>query len=232
MMQSQLHFVVMAGAAILVTCNAQIHSAELFGNDSYPISNGSSAPGSNNATKNTSVPTPRQETSTLTEEQTTTTKYITNTFQNTTHSININQNEQSTCSTEKYKTGIMISIIIIAVLVLVCAILIICSVILANKVASLKNKLATSKRQARSNGDFLSASSILWPSGMDTWQKKAQLVSHTMDEISLEDRNEAEEEKNQLMLSPIDDKSKHSAEDGTATLEKDCSSQAKIIVEI
>ncbi|KAM5179577.1 protein EVI2A [Mantella aurantiaca] len=89
------------------------------------------------------------------------------------------------CKDDRYKTGIMICAVIIAVLVLICAALIICSVALANKVSSLKTKLTQSKRQARSNGDFLSASSILWPSGMETWQKKSQTANQTMDEISL-----------------------------------------------
>ncbi|KAG8587297.1 hypothetical protein GDO81_005631 [Engystomops pustulosus] len=99
---------------------------------------------------------------------------------------------------EKYKTGLIICVIIIAVLVFIIAMLIVCIVALANKVSSLKTRLTQSKRQARSNGDFLSASSILWPSGMETWQKKANL---TMDEISLGDANITENEKHKLMAS-------------------------------
>ncbi|KAM3935954.1 protein EVI2A [Leptodactylus fuscus] len=108
-----------------------------------------------------------------------------------------------TCTTnEKYKTGIIICAAITAVLVFIVAMLIVCIVVLANKVSSLKKRLTQSKRQARSNGDFLSASSILWPSGMETWQKKAQEANLTMDEISLGDTNTIENEKHKLMASP------------------------------
>ncbi|KAG8451958.1 hypothetical protein GDO86_003954 [Hymenochirus boettgeri] len=109
------------------------------------------------------------------------------------------------CSTVKYETGLLVCIIIIAVLVLVCSILIILSVVLANKVSRLKTKLTQSKRQARSNGDFLSASSILWPSGLDTLQKTSQVATLKMDDLILSDKNTTQEEKNQLMVTASED---------------------------
>lgn len=108
------------------------------------------------------------------------------------------------CKDERFKTGIMICAIIIAVLVLICAALIICSVVLASKVSSLKSKLTQSKRQARSNGDFLSTSSILWPSGIETWQKKSQTANQTMDEISLGEANITDEKHTLMTVQTID----------------------------
>lgn len=108
------------------------------------------------------------------------------------------------CKDERFKTGIMICAIIIAVLVLICAALIICSMVLASKVSSLKSKLTQSKRQARSNGDFLSASSILWPSGIETWQKKSQTANQTMDEISLGEANTTDEKHTLMTKQTID----------------------------
>ncbi|XP_077338536.1 protein EVI2A [Lithobates pipiens] len=125
---------------------------------------------------------------------------------------NHSSNTPSVCKDDKYKTAIMICAIIIAVLVLICASLIICSVALANKVSSLKTKLTQSKRQARSNGDFLSASSILWPSGMETWQKKSQTANQTMDEISLGETN-SNDEKHKLMTVQTIEKIKDPTED-------------------
>ncbi|XP_068124585.1 protein EVI2A [Hyperolius riggenbachi] len=121
-------------------------------------------------------------------------------------------NTTNACKDDRFKTGIMICAIIIAVLVLVCAVLIICSIALATKVSRLKTKLTQSKRQARSNGDFLSASSILWPSGMETWQKKALSANQTMDEISLGNTNNIEEN-HKLMEEPVGDKPKDNQED-------------------
>ncbi|XP_056412336.1 protein EVI2A [Hyla sarda] len=121
-----------------------------------------------------------------------------------------------TCTAdEKYKTGIIICVIIIAILVFIIAMLIICTVALANKISSLKAKLTQSKRHARSNGDFLSASSLLWSSGMETWQKKAGNV--TMDEISLGDTNTIETEKCKLMDTPVLDISKKAAEENKSS---------------
>ncbi|KAG9492363.1 hypothetical protein GDO78_000717, partial [Eleutherodactylus coqui] len=117
------------------------------------------------------------------------------------HTPNITANATCTVN-EKYKTGIIICVVIIAVLVFIVAMLIICTVVLVQKVSSLKAKLTQSKRQARSNGDFLSASSILWPSGMETWQRKAQEANLTMDEISLGDTSTIEKEKHKLMETP------------------------------
>ncbi|XP_073474046.1 protein EVI2A [Aquarana catesbeiana] len=125
---------------------------------------------------------------------------------------NHSTNTPCVCKDDRYKTGIMICAIIIAVLVLICAALIICSVALANKVSSLKTKLTQSKRQARSNGDFLSASSILWPSGMETWQKKSQTANQTMDEISLGETN-SNDEKHKLMTVQTIEKIKDPTED-------------------
>ncbi|XP_053563502.1 protein EVI2A [Bombina bombina] len=102
------------------------------------------------------------------------------------------------CAKENYQTAIVFCIIVIAVLILTCAILIISVVVLANKTSKLKAKLTQSKRQARSNGDFLSASSILWPSGLETLQKIPQAANLTMDDISLGDTNPAQEEKHKL----------------------------------
>ncbi|KAM4048687.1 protein EVI2A [Anomaloglossus baeobatrachus] len=110
---------------------------------------------------------------------------------------------------EKYKTGIIICVVIIAVLVFIVAMLIVCTVALANKVSNLKAKLTQSKRHVRSNGDFLSASSILWPSGVETWSRKANL---TMDEISLADTNTIENEKHKLMATPVQEKSREATE--------------------
>ncbi|XP_063813219.1 protein EVI2A [Pseudophryne corroboree] len=125
-----------------------------------------------------------------------------------THTMNIISNNRCTWKEEKYKTGIMICIIIIALLVLICAVLIICSVALANKISRLKKKLTQTKRQARSNGDFLSASSILWPTGMETWQRKAQAAMETMDEIALGDTsNSSDDEKHKLMATQALEKS-------------------------
>lgn len=125
---------------------------------------------------------------------------------------NHSTNTPCVCKDDRYKTGIMICAIIIAVLVLICAALIICSVALANKVSSLKTKLTQSKRQARSNGDFLSASSILWPSGMETWQKKSQTANQTMDEISLGETN-SNDENHTLMTVQTIEKSKDPTKD-------------------
>ncbi|XP_063300674.1 protein EVI2A [Pelobates fuscus] len=220
MTQCQLHFIVMAVAAMLFTSHAQTNT-ELFSSSNYTTT---SLLGNNDFT--TSIPVKLQETLPITtKDQRSSTKEV---ISSKTHTLS---NDMFSCSTDKYKQGIMICIIIIAVLVLICAILIICLVILANKVARLKNKLATSKRQARSNGDFLSASSILWPTTMDTWQKKTQAANHSMDEISLGDTNNAEE-KHQLMQSSKVDDSKYFTEGKISTLEKDHKNPANIIVEI
>lgn len=133
---------------------------------------------------------------------------------NTVKSHTPNTTATANCTVdEKYKTGIIICVIIIAVLVFIIAMLIVCTVALANKVSSLKAKLTQSKRHARSNGDFLSASSTLWPSGMETWQRKAQEANQTMDEISLGDTNTIEIEKRKLMATPALDKSKGATEE-------------------
>lgn len=133
---------------------------------------------------------------------------------NTVKSHTPNITATTTCTAdEKYKTGIIICVIIIAVLVFIIAMLIVCTVALANKVSSLKAKLTQSKRHARSNGDFLSASSTLWPSGMETWQKKAQEANQTMDEISLGDTNTIDVEKHKLMATLVLDKSKDYTEE-------------------
>ncbi|CAJ0932517.1 unnamed protein product [Ranitomeya imitator] len=123
-----------------------------------------------------------------------------------------------TCTVdEKYKTGIIICVVIIAALVFIVAMLIVCTVALANKVSNLKAKLTQSKRQVRSNGDFLSASSILWPSGMETWQKKAHEANLTMDEISLGDANTLENETRKLMATQTQEKSKEVTEENTSS---------------
>ncbi|XP_044141011.1 protein EVI2A [Bufo gargarizans] len=134
---------------------------------------------------------------------------------------NPNITATATCTVdEKYKTGIIICVIVIAVLVFIIAVLIISTVVLANKVSALKAKLTQSKRQARSNGDFLSASSILWPLGMETWQKKAHEANLTMDEISLGDTNTIEKLK--LMATPTLARSREDTEENksltTATM--------------
>ncbi|OCT92367.1 protein EVI2A [Xenopus laevis] len=144
---------------------------------------------------------------------------------------NMLQSKPCICNEDKYKTGIIICIIIIGVLVLVCAILIISCVVLANKVSRLKTKLTQSKRQARSNGDFLSASSILWSSGMETWQKKSQTATLKMEEISLNDTNTSQDEKNQLMLSSTEN-AKNSKEDKSISLDNEHSLPSNYVVEI
>lgn len=132
-----------------------------------------------------------------------------NKITNTVKTYTPNITTTATCTVdEKYKTGIIICVVIIAVLVFIIAMLIVCTVALANKVSSLKAKLTQSKRHARSNGDFLSASSTLWPSGMETWQKKGQ-----EDEISLGDTNTIEVERYKLMATPVLDKSKDTEEE-------------------
>ncbi|XP_075054171.1 protein EVI2A [Mixophyes fleayi] len=136
--------------------------------------------------------------------------------------INLTSNTKCTLKEDRYKPGIMICIIIIAVLVLICAVLITCSVALANKVSSLKRKLTQSKRQARSNGDFLSASNLLWPSGMETWQKKDQAANQIMDEIALGDpNNSSDNEKQKLMATLTLEKSRDTMEDRNTTSAND-----------
>ncbi|XP_073445824.1 protein EVI2A [Dendrobates tinctorius] len=132
------------------------------------------------------------------------------------HSPSITAN--ATCTVdEKYKTGIIICVVIIAVLVFIVAMLIVCTVALANKVSKLKAKLTQSKRQVRSNGDFLSASSILWPSGMETWQKKAHEANLTMDEISLGDTNTIETETRKLMATQTQERAREATEENTSS---------------
>ncbi|MEE6469956.1 hypothetical protein FKM82_008821 [Ascaphus truei] len=162
----------------------------------------------NNLNRNLDLHTHFPKMFTSTTEETPLPANITNGYTDTMHTI---PNKQCNSNTDKYKTGLVICIIIIASLVLVCVILIIAAVALANRVSSLKAKLTQSKRQARSNGDFLSASSIIWPQGLETWQKKSQLPSIAMDEISL--GNTVQEENNQLMLTPMDENSKHCTEE-------------------
>ncbi|KAM8975556.1 protein EVI2A [Pelodytes ibericus] len=223
MVQCQLHFLLMTGAAIFFNCQAQRNGTELFSTVSYPTPNVTSVPGNKDSTTTVQV-LDRVTLPVTTKGQRPLTNDVTKDM-TTTPKIPLN------CETEKYRTGIMICIIIIAVLVLVCAILIICSVVLANKVASLKRKLTTSKRQVRSNGDFLSASSILWPT-TDTWQRKAQLANLSMDEISLANTNTTEQEKDQLMGTLKFENLKYSTGGINTTLEKDNKTSANVIVEI
>ncbi|XP_075706485.1 protein EVI2A [Rhinoderma darwinii] len=167
----------------------------------------------------TSKPTVTKVTYNVTQKNTSTeTNGIKSNHTVKSHTPNMKTNTTCTID-EKYKTGIIICVIIIAVLVFIIAMLIICAVALVNKVSSLKAKLTQSKRQARSNGDFLSASSILWPSGMETWQKKSQEANLTMDEISLGDANTIENEKHKLMATPVLDKPKEITQSSpTATM--------------
>ncbi|OCT95165.1 protein EVI2A [Xenopus laevis] len=156
---------------------------------------------------------------------------VTNNHCDSARTRNMVQSKACICNADKYKTALIICIIIIAVLVLVCAILIISSVVLANKVSRLKTKLTQSKRQARSNGDFLSASSILWPSGMETWQKKSQTATLKTEEISLNDTNTSQDEKNQPMLSSTDN-AMQSKEDKSIRLDNEQSLPSNYVVEI
>ena len=79
------------------------------------------------------------------------------------------------CEENNNKMAMLVCLIIIAVLFLICTLLFLSTVILANKVSSLRRSKQVSKRQPRSNGDFL-ASSGLWPADSDTWKRAKQLT--------------------------------------------------------
>ncbi|XP_030078388.1 protein EVI2A [Microcaecilia unicolor] len=96
------------------------------------------------------------------------------------------------------KSSTVTCVIIIGVLVLICTALLISTVVLANQVSNLK-KSAQSKRQARSNRDFLITTNSVWPLGLDLMQKRSQPlteVSLTMEnlpsDVQAETKDEAE----------------------------------------
>ncbi|XP_069828558.1 protein EVI2A [Dendropsophus ebraccatus] len=233
-MQSSLHLVILFLSS---SCKAEV-TKEYFKTDKPVVTeiNSTSAPShflsfyqsnSTNSSYKTAPELKGENATTSKPAMTTVTYNVTQTYKtketkgiktnHTVKSYTPNVTANATCTAdEKYKTGIIICVIIIAVLVFIVAMLIICTVALANKVSSLKAKLTASKRQARSNGDFLSASSLLWPSGMETWQKKAQEANITMDEISLGDTNTIEKERHKLMESPMLEISRKATEDDTS----------------
>uniref|UniRef100_A0A8C5PIH4 Protein EVI2A n=1 Tax=Leptobrachium leishanense TaxID=445787 RepID=A0A8C5PIH4_9ANUR len=166
-----LYLAVITGIMILFSCQAQTKTTQLFLSNNYTTSTKDASMDSTISRQTKSQEMPPV---TKTDLRSSLPTGITGTE---TLASEVTPSGKLSCNIEKYKTGIMICIVIIAVLVLVCAILVIFLVVLANKVASLKKKLATSKRQVRSNGDFLNASSTLWPSTLDTWQRKTQAAN-------------------------------------------------------
>eukprot|EP00079_Xenopus_tropicalis_P033334 XP_017947105.1 PREDICTED: protein EVI2A [Xenopus tropicalis] len=252
-MQCRLRIALIIGASILLTSQAQRNQTDFertanslaftvstmdFNKSFNHNSTNSAEPFSKPLTGNTggntalSLNTPTQKVLLTTKtENPPLINTIANNHCNSTRTGNTLLSKPCICNADKYKTGIIICIIIIAVLVLVCAILIISSVVLANKISRLKTKLTQSKRQARSNGDFLSASSILWPSGMETWQKKSQTATLKMEEISLNDTNTSQDEKNQLMLSSTEN-AKNTKESRSINLDNEQSLPSNYVVEI
>lgn len=83
--------------------------------------------------------------------------------------------KKDVCEENNNKMAMLVCLIIIAVLFLICTLLFLSTVVLANKVSSLRRSKQASKRQPRSNGDFL-ASSGLWPADSDTWKRAKQLT--------------------------------------------------------
>lgn len=83
--------------------------------------------------------------------------------------------KKDVCEENNNNMAMLICLIIIAVLFLICTLLFLSTVVLANKVSSLRRSKQASKRQPRSNGDFL-ASSGLWPAESDTWKRAKQLT--------------------------------------------------------
>ncbi|KAM5308657.1 protein EVI2A [Glossophaga mutica] len=83
--------------------------------------------------------------------------------------------KKDVCEENNNKMAMLVCLIIIAVLFLICTLLFLSTVVLANKVSSLRRSKQVSKRQPRSNGDFL-ASSGLWPADSDTWKRAKQLT--------------------------------------------------------
>ncbi|XP_037002703.2 protein EVI2A [Artibeus jamaicensis] len=81
--------------------------------------------------------------------------------------------KKDVCEENNNKMAMLVCLIIIAVLFLICTLLFLSTVVLANKVSSLRRSKQVSKRQPRSNGDFL-ASSGLWPADSDTWKRAKQ----------------------------------------------------------
>ncbi|XP_054429147.1 protein EVI2A [Pteronotus mesoamericanus] len=83
--------------------------------------------------------------------------------------------KKDVCEENNNKMAMLVCLIIIAVLFLICTLLFLSTVVLANKVSSLRRSKQVSKRQPRSNGDFL-ASSGLWSAESDTWKRAKQLT--------------------------------------------------------
>lgn len=83
--------------------------------------------------------------------------------------------KKDVCEENNNKMAMLVCLIIIAVLFLICTLLFLSTVVLANKVSSLRRSKQVSKRQPRSNGDFL-ASSGLWAADSDTWKRAKQLT--------------------------------------------------------
>uniref|UniRef100_A0A8D0C476 Uncharacterized protein n=1 Tax=Salvator merianae TaxID=96440 RepID=A0A8D0C476_SALMN len=80
----------------------------------------------------------------------------------------IDQTEANLCEKDNKKQE-LVFLIIIGVLIFICLCLVLTVVVMASKLAYLKRRLPN-KRLPRTNGDFLSASS-LWPAGLDTLQR-------------------------------------------------------------
>ncbi|XP_021518772.1 protein EVI2A [Meriones unguiculatus] len=83
--------------------------------------------------------------------------------------------KKDVCEENNSNTAMLICLIVIAVLFLICTFLFLSTVVLANKVSSLRRSKQVSKRQPRSNGDFL-ASSGLWTAESDTWKRAKELT--------------------------------------------------------
>lgn len=83
--------------------------------------------------------------------------------------------KKEVCEENTSNTAMLICLIVIAVLFLICTFLFLSTVVLANKVSSLRRSKQASKRQPRSNGDFL-ASSGLWTAESDTWKRAKELT--------------------------------------------------------
>uniref|UniRef100_A0A8D2LUN0 EVI2A protein n=1 Tax=Varanus komodoensis TaxID=61221 RepID=A0A8D2LUN0_VARKO len=78
---------------------------------------------------------------------------------------------------EGNKRLLLICLIVIGVLVFICVCLLMIVVVMASKLSFIKRR-QPGKRLPRSNGDFLSASS-LWPAGLETLQRMANESSGT-----------------------------------------------------
>ncbi|XP_043910576.1 protein EVI2A [Protopterus annectens] len=83
------------------------------------------------------------------------------------------EDNKTLCLEKTNKSELVICLIIIGVLAILCTVLLISTVVLKNQLSNFK-KANHKVRQARSNADFLTRTS-LWPAGSDTWNMRSNL---------------------------------------------------------